>query len=279
MKKFDVNEGIWFLILAGYAYLIYELVSLDKLKLFIHPKMNYYVYFGFAVFFLLALYQLPRLIRHKNSKTIRWGYFMFALPLFLAFLVKPEELSAQLITNKGMDIVRSNEVETVSTIEEEEENSLSSDGMIEYAEYDGYYGYEAFEEYDWGEEENVFEPSPESEEFLEKIYDVYSGFEDMVGEEIELTGFVYKDQDLDEKQFVLAWLFMSCCAADAQASGFLCELEDTLEYKEEEWIRVSGTIESTMVYDAFYGEEYLTPIIKVKSIRKVDKPNDPYVYF
>ena len=53
--------------------------------------------------------------------------------------------------------------------------------------------------------------------------------------------------------------------------GFLCECDNAKDFNDNDWVELEGEITK----GDYHGD---IPIIKVTSIKKIDKPNDEIVY-
>jgi putative membrane protein len=92
------------------------------------------------------------------------------------------------------------------------------------------------------------------------------------GKEVEMLGFVYREDDFKEDQFVVARFGLSCCVADASVYGTLASIADGEKYQQDEWVKVSGVIKSVKYQD------WVLPNVEIQSIEKVEQPKEPYVY-
>ncbi|OAJ76133.1 hypothetical protein AYJ08_19835 [Brevibacillus sp. SKDU10] len=93
------------------------------------------------------------------------------------------------------------------------------------------------------------------------------------GHPLELMGFVYRQPNMQENEFVVARFSVSCCTADAQVSGVLVQLPTAKEFKTDSWVKVKGTLALT----TFEGNELL--ILQGQQISQVPAPKNPYVYY
>jgi uncharacterized repeat protein (TIGR03943 family) len=92
------------------------------------------------------------------------------------------------------------------------------------------------------------------------------------GKTIELTGFVYRAEGMNEQQFAIGRFAMSCCSADASPYGVFSQFVQADQLLDDEWITVRGTISKTHFNDV----EIM--MIDVASVKKAQKPDEPYVY-
>lgn len=112
----------------------------------------------------------------------------------------------------------------------------------------------------------------EEEGFLEILtaLDLYKN--NFVGKTIEISGFVYREDDMGDNQFVVGRMAMQCCSADAMPYGFLVHWGRGEELAKDTWISLQGTIGLT----EYNGYEIIA--VDARKITKIDAPADPYVY-
>lgn len=100
---------------------------------------------------------------------------------------------------------------------------------------------------------------------------VHENIDDYVGAQFSFTGYVYRVLDLKDNQFILARDMIISSDFQSVVVGFLCEYDGAKDFENETWIELTGTITK----GDYHGD---MPIVKVTEIKKVDKPNDEYVY-
>lgn len=100
---------------------------------------------------------------------------------------------------------------------------------------------------------------------------VHENIDDYVGIQINFTGYVYRVLDLNENQFILARDMIVSSDFQSVIVGFLCECDNGKDFEDETWVELTGKITK----GEYHGD---MPIIKVTEIKKVDKPNDEFVY-
>ena len=100
---------------------------------------------------------------------------------------------------------------------------------------------------------------------------VNENIDEYVGTKINFTGYVYRVSDLNNNQFILARDMVISSDFQYLIVGFLCELENANDYDDNTWVEITGKI--------LKGEYHGTiPIIKIENIKKVNKPNEEFVY-
>ncbi|MCI8412220.1 MAG: hypothetical protein HFJ40_07355 [Clostridia bacterium] len=100
---------------------------------------------------------------------------------------------------------------------------------------------------------------------------VHENIDTYVGKKINFTGYVYRVLDLNENQFVLSRDMVISSDYQSVIVGFLCEYNKAKDFEDNTWVEVTGEITK----GDYHGD---MPIIKVTDIKKVDKPNEEYVY-
>lgn len=100
---------------------------------------------------------------------------------------------------------------------------------------------------------------------------VHENIDDYIGLKINFTGYVYRVLDLKDNQFILARDMIISSDFQYVIVGFLCEYENSKDFEDNTWVEVTGKITK----GDYHGN---MPIVKVTDIKKVDKPNEEYVY-
>jgi uncharacterized repeat protein (TIGR03943 family) len=118
------------------------------------------------------------------------------------------------------------------------------------------------------------EIQPEKMDILDWLQYFYTLSDPLIlaGEQINLTGFVYRDSQLDESRFVLSRFVISCCAADAYAVGITVEWPGALDLLNDEWVEVQGTI------SIIGSGENKALEIKAESVDPISQPKQPYLF-
>lgn len=96
--------------------------------------------------------------------------------------------------------------------------------------------------------------------------------EKFVGKKVEIVGFIFREHDFNENQFVIARFGLSCCVADASVFGTLASFPEASQYGDDKWVKLEGTLTTTNYQD------WTLPSIDVTSIEVIEQPETPYVY-
>ncbi|MFD1739226.1 TIGR03943 family putative permease subunit [Bacillus salitolerans] len=112
----------------------------------------------------------------------------------------------------------------------------------------------------------------EEETYIQTMNIIDMNVDKFVGKQIEMVGFVYREENFTEDQMVVARFGLSCCVADASVYGTLSTGEMVKELNEDQWIRVTGTITKTIYND------WTLPYIQIEQLEKIEQPDQPYIY-
>lgn len=99
---------------------------------------------------------------------------------------------------------------------------------------------------------------------------VHENIDPYVGQKIKFSGFVYRVYDFSEEQFVLGRNMIINSAFQTVVVGFLSHYKSAINFKDNTWVEVEGTITK----GSYHGD---MPILEITSIRSIPKPNDEYV--
>lgn len=278
-KKLNLNELIWFLILIGFTCYFYMIISTNKITLFIHPKMVKYVRFALCFFIILVLFQGKNIFRVKRGKRLKLGYIMFLIPLTLGFLQKPEGVSAYSAINKGFSLTSQLKINSLK-----HEHTILSDGteVCEYDEKDTHSTEGDNDTLDMSSEsalmvkEGVINMT--NENFISIYEDIYGKPYNYVDRIINMKGFIYKQKGLNKNEFILSRILVSCCAADAQLVGILCDYSEGNALTEGSFVNIEGLLGEREYKDSKSGEINIIPFIKVDKIEKIDEQNNDYIF-
>jgi putative membrane protein len=112
--------------------------------------------------------------------------------------------------------------------------------------------------------------TPENYLDIMSILDLYVN--QFVGKQLELVGFVFRERDFSENQFVVARFAIQCCSADATVYGTLAEWSKAKKLETDSWVRVTGRIDRTE-----YGSQNI-PLLQIEDVQQIEEPDEPYVY-
>ena len=100
---------------------------------------------------------------------------------------------------------------------------------------------------------------------------VYDNIDTYVGQSITFTGYVYKNNDFKDTEFVLARDMLINSDSQSVVVGFLCTHENAKNFKQGTWVNVTGKI-----IKGYYHDEI--PVIDINKIEETIRPEEEYVY-
>ncbi len=278
-KNLNLNELVWFLILIGFTCYFYMVISTDKITLFVHPKMVKYVSFALYFFMVLVVFQVKNIFSSQKVKSLKFGYIMFLIPLALGVLLKAEGVSTHSVISKGFSLTSQLKINTLK-----HKHITLVDGT-EVCEHDEEYSHPANHEdasLDGNLESLALKEAKiidmSNEEFLKNYENIYGNPHNYVGRVINMKGFIYKQEGLSKNEFILSRILISCCAADAQLVGLLCDYSEAMVFAEGAWINIVGTLAEGEYEDYKSGEVSIIPVIKVSKIEEINKQDNEYIY-
>lgn len=89
--------------------------------------------------------------------------------------------------------------------------------------------------------------------------------------DVELTGFIFSPDNLDDDEFMIARFVVRCCAADATPIGLKVRYEGDFNFKEGDWIKTTGK------FDITNRNGYEELIIIPDNISATSIPERPYL--
>jgi uncharacterized repeat protein (TIGR03943 family) len=94
----------------------------------------------------------------------------------------------------------------------------------------------------------------------------------LVGEQADVTGFVYHGEGMDAETFLLCRFVVSCCAADAVPVILPVFWSGNGSLENDQWVEVSGHFEIRSIVDI------PQPVLVADSVTVVEMPEMPYLY-
>jgi putative membrane protein len=221
-----------------------------------------------------------------------FSYAIIVFPLLTGFLLPPKVLDASIAEKKGGMAIftnpKQNKAEGSDTGQNTSDLRESPESTIEDPTITGEHSFIDDNAVPETGIENMMSKK-EYEELIQKLNGnstivmddlVFAAYYEEIsadiqkyrGRQIELTGFVYKEDVLQENQLVLSRFLITHCVADASIIGFISELEEAPSIDQDTWIKATGIIDTT----SFDGVEL--PMVKITGWEKVEEPLEPYLY-
>ncbi|MFE6798205.1 TIGR03943 family putative permease subunit [Paenibacillus chitinolyticus] len=285
-------------ILCGFSFYIVYLVKTGGMTHYLAPRLVPYVKASAIALFVLAVIQIYLALQpaagnesdcgcepgvRKSKLSHGAAYSLFLLPLLLGFLLPDRVTGSDIVQVKGIQLNTSNlqTQRNAGTRDDSPEKQQSSEEASR--------GEADTEE---ARLKEMFKGSRFTEDyaklamrlyqnktiligekgFMERLtaVDLFAG--NFAGKQMEISGFVYREDDMPKNQFVVARLTMQCCSADASPYGVIVEAPGADSYLKDTWVTVKGTIRKS-VYE---GKDVMK--LEGAVIRKIKEPSSPYVY-
>ncbi|MDQ6419814.1 TIGR03943 family protein [Paenibacillus sp. LHD-117] len=280
-------------ILTGFAMFIVYLFHTGDITLYIAPRMELLVKLSALGLYAAAVYQFYAALRariikrsaeacecghdHSPSKlksAMIYGLFLF--PLILGFLVPTGTLGSALAAKKGISFTGSEVgVRTEARLSGEEANENSGSTLPASDDLDALFPFDEFTVDHAALGKRLFAQPiiriPEHQ-FIETLtaLDLYR--EAFIGKEIEISGFVYREEEMGAERLAVSRFAMNCCSADALPYGLMIQWPKASGYAEDEWVKATGTLATSN----YMGNEILT--LTATRIERIEAPESPYVY-
>lgn len=242
--RLNKRELIDLIILFFITSIFYYLIIGDNIEIFLNPRMNKYIIFAFIIFISLTINQFFNAFIINTFRAVRRGALVF-LVLILAFisLIYRNDLKKELVNE---------EINKEISYEEDNFNEI----------------YKVTERLNSENKEDKNTIVLNSDNYTRIFPNIMENPNEFKSKKIKTEGLVYKSKEINNNEFTIAREVMSCCVADVQIVGLMCEYDNSVDLKENEWVSVEGVID---VKDN-------KPVINVKEVVKLEKPKNSYIY-
>lgn len=271
------------IILIGLTYLFIHLHASGDISKYINMKYSYISYtaiYILAVFTFISIYFYMKEDPHDHQhcdddcghsheentwwkKAITYGVFIF--PILTGLFLPVSTLDSNIVEKKGFYFPVYAEGDPDS-----QRQFLQPDTSV-------YYGEEGYDKIMSTALKKLLKKDKvilNEDNYLMDLEAIYNYPGQFTGKEVTITGFSYRTNELADNQKFLFRFGIIHCIADSGVFGMLVELPQGVNPKNDEWLKVSGKLE-TIYYQPF---KKTIPILKVTSWKKISPPEDPYVY-
>ncbi len=101
---------------------------------------------------------------------------------------------------------------------------------------------------------------------------VHENLDSYIGKKICFTGYVHRNLDFNDSQFVLARDMIISQDNQSLIVGFLCNCKNANKFENNSWIEITGEI--TKGY--YHGD---IPVIKIEKIKGIEKPEEDVLVY
>lgn len=241
MRKFNLEEFMWLLVLICTDVGIIYLLNTDKVDFYVGSKMIKYMYMTIFLLSILSIFQIANVFTPRGNGSL----FNRILPIILALIIG-------FISVKAQESFRHNELydNLINNFEESHnhEFKLTKEEINDYI---------------------VGGNIIINDNNLEILMDMRKNIDDYIGKNMEFKGFVCRDSLLDDNMFMIGRVQTTCCAADSRVMGILAEYKDSKILNENDWVNIKGSISYTTVNDDD-GISHRVPIVQIVSLEKLE---------
>jgi putative membrane protein len=292
LRKLNLEALLRIVVLVGFAAFFTVIILNGSVQLYVHPRIVPYMIFGILGMLLIAAFTAKELFKPIRKSSIA-SYVFFIIPLFLAFAVPAQAMSSTSMafgdTNLTGLVLASNSPNSSNAsvspspsaapdVIDDSNSEVATEPDVTAEDAANSPAPTAAADTSSKQTETKLTTSPDGTimmgdgNFVATLQGIYANMDTYKGKGIQVIGFVYKDKQFSPSQFVAARMMMTCCTADLQPLGFLCQYDKTPDLDHDTWIKLTGTIDII----EFQGDKI--PCIIVKQVEKTDKPTDEYVY-
>ena len=240
-SQMDWRDWAKSMILLGMGIYLTVLIVTGHLTNYINLRFAWLAYLAAGIFFLLGAVSLHQMLgspseeppeAHHHSH-ITWRMLAIAaFPLLLAVLIPSRPLGVEAV-NGGI--------------------SLNPVGVSSA---------------------DAFSRSPLDRNILDWLreFDRLPTAAALNGQPVDVTGFVYRQPNFADDEFMVARFTLSCCVADAYPIGLPVRFERAQDFPTGAWVRVQGKLKASD-----FGADF-APVVQASRIETAAEPDQPYLY-
>ncbi len=275
MRRFNQVEWIGFILLSGLALYLTYLLREGEIISFIHPKRIPLMWATLAGIMTLVAYQSTKIFTIPSRKASLKSYFSLGFILLcggITLTAGETDRFSSVQTSKNISIAS----QMQKNYEVIDSTATQSEKVLDVERY----------AHDWAQaqarqaDEAVFSSDTitvTGDNYIKVLSEIENNSERHIGKKMILEGFIYREPGFAPDEFVIARMYMICCAADAQITGLMCKGSKSTSLADDQWVRVEGILE-VQAYK-IDGEESLIPIIKISEVLPLATPENQYIYY
>lgn len=251
MKKvpfWQLKNELQGIIMIGFSLVIFKLYVSKNISMILAPKMLPFILFAMISLFIMGFFRLLNsdlygadcdcdVCDTSTSPLASFlQYGLFIIPILLALVISDFSINNDVLVKKGLSTFSFNNSEQIMHIEEMEKTiSVTDDNYFQVMEL------------------------------------LNTKIDKMVGKEIVISGFIYREVSFRNMEAVIARQSMACCIADSSVYGYMLE-GDIRSLQTDRWYEIIGTL----VKGTYKGE--VMPKIKVRQAKNITPPFEQYLY-
>lgn len=294
----NTQQSLKAIILGLFALFFLKLHMTGDIGKYINPKYDFMSKIAIGFFLIFLLIQVPRIFQKRHAhhdctnhcchhhhekwnvgKIISFAIVIF--PIMTGLTFAPATLNSSLAANNGSILSQISYQKEEASLEEllnQNSESLTEKESIDI--YSSDYEPLVNENYLTEEEIKSKHEKLQNAEIIEMDEDIFISYYSSIndnpssfeGRTIKMKGFVFKEGDFTENQFVLSRFFITHCVADASVIGFLAELDGADQLQQDSWLEIEGGL----AVANYHGMEI--PKINVTNWKIIEEPEEPYIF-
>ena len=246
MKKVNIEVILKIMVLLGFFLFYFALLRDNTIINYVHPRIVPYAKIRLVLMGLIVLLLIFNIFKEKMVRRSLRKYAIFLVPL-IVFIV---------VGNNGLS--------STAKIQEEKNNITTEEQILNPIRVDN----DKKEESNLKESFNKDKNKIDDKHYVDYLNEIGSNHKEYIGRDIEVTGFIYKEASMKDREFALARYMMTCCAADMQMVGYLCHAHEAVNFPSGTWVKINGKLE----------DEKDNVVIHVDNIERIESPEEGYVY-
>lgn len=250
MKKLNKEIILRIIILVCFALFYFSILINGKVLLYVHPRIKPFIIISMVAMVIIALFLIKEGNNKRRGKVKLYSYGIYLIPIVLGAFINSVEIDST--------TVKSTEISSPKL----------SDGLTDNTSLYEIQGDSSGKKIKI--EDNVIKITTDN--FISSLEEILNNPNKYAEKDIEIQGFVYKDDTIHENQFVVGKLMMTCCAADTQIVGLLAEYDGAKNFDNDTWVKVKGKL----AVGVYSGDQEI--VIAVESLERDNDPDKNYVY-
>ena len=215
MKRFNLDQFIWFLILMILSVTLTFMIFTGKMFMLIDSGRVISTSIMMIILYLLTIVQVSRIFTIPSRGGVRGGYVQYVLLIFILGTIMIIDIPKVSLEMKGVRLYH-----------------------MEHGEEDGH----THKHGNLGTGDTIY---INEENFHDGIEELSAHVDKNIGKKIEIEGRYYKDE-MYKDDFIITALSMNCCIADSEYLGILCNYnnESGIKLENGSKIKIIGEISS-----------------------------------
>ncbi len=289
-RKINLEVVIQFFIFIGIAILIVTALLSGKMRAYVHPRMDGYLWFAAAALAVIGAFMLTGLFRPRRGLHFV-PYVLLIIPMAAAYALPTAAVENNMVNFQNISLSFEKPESSKANLQiyvpdtSGDANSSGNDGAgtgpvqstAPAASVQDNINLQQTDKPEDVTEKNQLTPDENGiitvpdDSFVQWFNDMYDGMYE--GKTVKVKGQVFRLDDFAGNEFVPVRLNMVCCAADVEPIGFLCRYDDAGKWDDDTWVYVTATVHT----EEYEGNKM--PVLYATNVTEAEEPEDEYVYF